>query len=65
VQELRVAGLDLLCRLERGGELLGRGGELEVGEMATQLLQSTILKTIAHSYSNPRSINIFPVGFSL
>jgi hypothetical protein len=34
VQELRVAGLGLLGVLERGGELLGRGGELEVGEVA-------------------------------
>jgi hypothetical protein len=34
VQELRVAGLGLLRRFERCRELLGRGGELEVGEVA-------------------------------
>ncbi len=34
VQELGVAGLGLLGLLERGGELLGGGGELQVGQVA-------------------------------
>ena len=43
VQELGVAGLGLLRGFERGGELLGRGGELEVGEVAAQLLVGGVL----------------------
>jgi hypothetical protein len=38
MQELRVALLFALGRLERGGELFGGGRELEVGEMAAQCL---------------------------
>ena len=43
VQELGVAGLGLLGLLERGGQLLGCGGELEVGEVAAQLLVGGVL----------------------
>jgi hypothetical protein len=43
VQQLGVAGLVALGRLERGGEMLGRGGELEVGQVAAQLLVAGVL----------------------
>ena len=38
VQELGVARLVLLGVLERGGELVGGRGELEVGEMLAEVL---------------------------
>ncbi len=43
MQELGVAGLGLLDLLERGRQLLGGGGELEVGEVAAQLLVGGVL----------------------
>jgi len=43
VQKLGVAGLVALGALERGRELLGRGGELEVGEVAAELLVAGVL----------------------
>jgi hypothetical protein len=47
VQELRLARLGLLGRLERGGQLLGRGGELEVGEVPAKLLVGGVLVHLA------------------
>jgi hypothetical protein len=47
VQELGVAGLGLLCRFEGGGQLLGGGGELEVGEVPAQLLVGGVLVHLA------------------
>jgi hypothetical protein len=43
VQELGVAGLGLLRIIEGGGELFGGGGELEIGEVAAQLLVGGVL----------------------
>jgi len=47
VQELRVAGLGLLGCLERGREVLGGGGELEVDQMTAQLLVGRVLVHLA------------------
>jgi hypothetical protein len=43
VEELRVARLVLLCLLERGGELLRDGGELEVGKVRAEVLVAGVL----------------------
>jgi hypothetical protein len=43
VQELRVPRLVLLRLLERGGELLGHRGQLQIGEMAAKVLVAGVL----------------------
>ena len=43
MQELRVTGLVFLGLLERGRELLRDSGELEVGEMAAEVLVAGVL----------------------
>ena len=43
MQELRVPRLVLLCLLERGGEVLSRRGQLQIGEVRAEVLVAGVL----------------------